>query len=67
MDDSYYKENLSDALGNKDEIITRFQEWWPSEEEIRSVLEDKRICPSAYLLNIEQMAKKGLLKKLDHE
>jgi len=67
MDDNFYKENLSDVLGDKEKIIRRFQKWWPSEEEIRSVLEDKRICPSAYLLNIEQMAKKGLLKKLDHK
>ena len=60
MDDAFYKENLSDALGDREKIIARFVKWWPSEEEIRSVLEDKRICPSAYLLIVDQMVKKGL-------
>ena len=52
MDDSFYRENLDEAVLARDEIIARFQEWW-SEDEIRNILKDATICSPAFLPNME--------------
>ena len=54
MDDSFYRENLDEAVLARDEIIARFQEWW-SEDEIRNILKDATICSPAFLPNMEAM------------
>ena len=50
MDDSFYEENLDEAVLARDEIIARFQEWW-SEDEIRNILKEKIKFP-AFQANI---------------